>query len=102
MSVLQYYSYSCKNDYAIDYNDFGIVIVSSFLFMLIKYYASNCPPNNIFISYTSKISFAVYFVHICVMVGSQNTIDYVFKVLYFQRFIILLYFYFLLNDICIF
>ena len=76
-SIFQCWVYSAPIDYSIRYADIGILITSIFLFEIIRRRQKETIESNIvkIITYISRISFGIYFVHICVMTGVNTVID---------------------------
>ena len=89
-SIFQCWIYSTSSDYSIRYADVGILITSTFLFEIIrrKKAASESLKTKV-ITFISKISFAIYFVHICVMVGINAITDNIVHITGFLEFVVL-------------
>lgn len=88
--AFQFWIYSSPtSDYFVRYADLGIVLSTSCLFEIIR------RKGNIFqrykkqILYLSKISFGIYFVHICVMTGLQAVLNKLTTINHLPRFMIL-------------
>ena len=85
-TAFQCWIYSTPSDYSIRYADVGILVTSTFLFEIIRRKKeSSESKKQKAITYISKISFAIYFVHICVMTGINAITDnYIHVTGYFE------------------
>ena len=66
--ALQYYMYSRPVDYLLDYDHTGYILCGIFLFELIRRCAGLLAGLRRPVTYLSQVSFAVYFIHIIIMV----------------------------------
>lgn len=89
--VFQFYAYSVPGNYLVEYNFFPIFICAVMVFELIKRIGEkNCVPKK-WIIYISKISFAIYFLHRCIMLVLNKafevmSIGYIFKLIMLEVF----------------
>ena len=66
-ALFQFFIYSSPIDYHVRYADVGIVISSALLFEMYRRNVSEKSGHRSIVQYISKISFGIYFVHICIM-----------------------------------
>ena len=71
----QLWSFSVPNDYAIVYADIGILSLSAAVFELIRRYAEKIRYGRRQITHISMISFGIYFLHICVMICIDSSLN---------------------------
>lgn len=90
-TMFQLWIYSSPIDYSIRYADIGILLTSIFLFEAIRRtkHMRNNSPVILAVTFISKISFAIYFVHICVMTGINVITDNILRINGFAEFSIL-------------
>lgn len=86
--AFQIWVYASELDYRIMYSDTGTLIASAFCFELMRRLCNTKNRLTPVFSYISRISFGIYFVHICIMTG----LDWVIKkeqLYYLPRFALL-------------
>lgn len=88
-ALFQVWLYSTPSDYCVAYSDVGILISGALLFEIIRRKAANHQYTGKTITYLSKISFGIYFVHICIMTGVDVLVDKFASIPVFPEFILL-------------
>lgn len=88
-ALFQIWLYSITSDYCVGYMDVGILLSSAFLFEIIRRKAINHQYTGRAITYLAKISFGIYFVHICIMTGANVLVDKFTSIQLFPKFILL-------------
>ena len=90
-TLFQFWIYFTPSNYHVRYADVGILVSAALLFEIIRREAIHFQHAEKGITYLSKISFGIYFVHICVM-GAVNTLMKAMTPLQafpFQKFVLL-------------
>lgn len=88
-TLFQYWLYFSPIVYQVRYADIGILISSAFLFEIIKRKAHLVQKLEKQITYISRISFGIYFLHICIMTGMLPMFRYFSNLGMFMKFLIL-------------
>lgn len=99
--AFQYMIYASAIDYYVRYADAGILISSSLLFEIIR---RNAPMQKNFcapITYISRISFGIYFMHVCIMTGVNWYMNNYTDICFFPKFVILVLSSFLMSVLII-
>ena len=87
--LFQLWIYSSPIDYYVRYADTGVLFASVFIFEIIRRYADRIRTGKKVIIYLSKISFGIYFVHICIMTGVNEYLTKYTTMWMYTRFLIL-------------
>lgn len=88
-TVFQYWIYSTASDYFLCYADFGILLTGALLFELFRRKAGLLEKAKKPVVFLSRISFGIYFVHICIMSGLYSVLGKVSSIERFPKFFVL-------------
>ena len=75
-SIFQYWIYSTSSDYYVRYSDFGVLLFSVFTFEIIRRKGDGIKVGKNWFTRISKISFAIYFVHVSIMYALNTGMRY--------------------------
>lgn len=85
--LFQYWMHVASSNYYVRYADIGILVSGTFLFEIIRRNAEKVRGIGKAITNLSKISFGIYFLHICIMMGVNALIKD--RILMFPKFFVL-------------
>ncbi len=87
--IFQFWAYSTPRDFFLLYTDVGILIASVFLFEMLRRKAEVFSAVRKSVTYLSRISLGIFFLHLCIMTSIVFVLSRVGKVERFPRFVIL-------------
>lgn len=85
-AAFQFWTYTMDLDFSLNYSDIGILVIAVFVFELIQRLLTH---RNATIEYIAKISFGIYFLHICIMEGLNAVLRSVPSIQYLVKYLIL-------------
>ena len=88
-ALFQFWAYSTPRDYYLQYADIGILISAVFLFELVRRKSGEIQHGQQAVTYLSRISLGIFFLHLCVMTFLILIMNKVVHIERFPRFIIL-------------
>lgn len=89
-TLFQYWIYSTPSSYRLEYSDIGIIVISALLFEFFRRKAASFRRIRKPVTCLARISFGLFFVHICVMEGLLAVITKLLpSITRFPKFIIL-------------
>lgn len=75
-SIFQYWIYTTGTDYYVRYSDLGVLVFSAFTFEIIRRRGDMIKRGKNWFTGISKISFAIYFVHVSIMYALNTGMRY--------------------------